>query len=55
MFNGRDEQMLTIMLPTPFLINTQRLTEEPVWEHLEAWDRIRGISGAGTRSTRSHR
>ncbi|MFZ2529558.1 MAG: hypothetical protein WAX14_18205 [Rhodococcus sp. (in: high G+C Gram-positive bacteria)] len=41
MFNGRDEQMLTIMLPNPFLTNTQQLTDEPIWEHLEAWDRIR--------------
>ena len=41
LFNGRDEQMMTVMLPTPFLTNTQRLTDEPVWEHLEAWDRIR--------------
>jgi hypothetical protein len=41
LFNGRDEQMLTIMLPTPFLTNMQQLTDEPVWVHLEAWDRIR--------------
>ncbi|WP_435278076.1 DUF7676 family protein [Rhodococcus yananensis] len=41
LFNGRDEQMLTVMLPTPFLTNTQQLTDEPVWEHLAAWDRIR--------------
>lgn len=41
LFNGRDEQMLTVMLPSPFLTNMQQLTEEPVWEHLEAWDRIR--------------
>lgn len=41
LFNGRDEQMLTVMLPTPFLTNMQQLTDEPVWAHLEAWDRIR--------------
>lgn len=41
LFNGRDEQMLAVMLPTPFLTNMQQLTDEPVWEHLEAWDRIR--------------
>ena len=41
MFNARDEQMLTVMLPTPFLTNTQALTDEPVWAHLELWDRIR--------------
>ncbi|MFD3811574.1 hypothetical protein [Rhodococcus sp. NPDC058639] len=41
LFNGRDEQMMTVMLPTPFLTNTQRPADEPAWEHLEVWDRIR--------------
>ncbi|WP_082900245.1 DUF7676 family protein [Rhodococcus phenolicus] len=41
LFNDRDEQVLTVMLPTPFLTNTQELTDEPIWAHLEAWDRIR--------------
>lgn len=41
LFNGRGEQMLTVMLPSPFLTNMQQLTDSPRWEHLEAWDRIR--------------
>lgn len=41
LFNGRDEQMMTALLPNPFLTNTQGVTESPVWANLDAWDRIR--------------
>lgn len=41
LFNGRDEQMMTVMLPNPYLSRTQRLEEEPTWERLELWDRLR--------------
>ena len=41
LFNGRGEQMICIMLPCPFLTNHQQLVDEPVWEKLEAWDRVR--------------
>lgn len=41
LFNGRDEQLATFMLPHPFLTPTQQVEPEPVWERLEAWDTIR--------------
>jgi hypothetical protein len=41
LFNGRDEQMMTVMLPTPFLTNEQQFRDEPAWEQLELWDRLR--------------
>ncbi|GFG67500.1 hypothetical protein MKUB_49900 [Mycobacterium kubicae] len=39
--NGRDEQMMTILLPNPFLTNVQQLREQPAWEQLELWNRLR--------------
>lgn len=41
LYNGRDEQMMTLMLPNPFLTNDQRLRDEPAWGQLELWDRLR--------------
>ena len=41
LFNGRNEQMMTVMLPNPFLTNDQQLRDEPAWEQLELWDRLR--------------
>jgi hypothetical protein len=39
--NGRDEQMMTLMLPNPFLTNTQQFRDGPAWEQLALWDRLR--------------
>lgn len=41
LFNGRDEQMMTVMLPNPFLTPNQQIEDEPQWPRLEAWDRVR--------------
>ena len=41
LYNGRDEQMMTLMLPNPFLTNVQQICDEPAWEQLELWDRLR--------------
>ena len=41
LYNGRDEQMMTIMLPNPFMTNDQKMVPEPVWSKLELWDRLR--------------
>ena len=41
LFNGRDEQMMTLMLPNPFLTNDQQIRDEPAWGQLELWDRLR--------------
>lgn len=41
MFNGRDEQMMTAMLPNPFLTKTQQIRDELDFSQLELWDRLR--------------
>ncbi len=41
LYNGRDEQMMTVMLPNPFLTNDQQLRARPDWGQLELWDRLR--------------
>jgi hypothetical protein len=41
LFNGRDEQMMTVMLPSPFLTNDQQLRDQPAWELLALWDQLR--------------
>lgn len=41
LYNGRDEQMMTMMLPNPFLTNDQQMRPDPVWEQLELWERLR--------------
>lgn len=41
LFNARDEQLMTALLPNPFLTRTQQLTPEPVWAQLELLDRLR--------------
>ncbi|MBF0662934.1 hypothetical protein ACIBED_00975 [Rhodococcus coprophilus] len=41
MFNGRDEQMMTAMLPNPFLTKTQQIRDELDFSQLQLWDRLR--------------
>lgn len=41
LYNGRDEQMMTLMLPNPFLTNEQQFRNAPAWDQLELWDRLR--------------
>lgn len=41
LYNGRDEQMMTVLLPSPFLTREQKIRDEPAWERLEFWDRLR--------------
>jgi hypothetical protein len=41
LFNGRDDQMMTVMLPNPFLTSDQQIRGRPAWEQLALWDRIR--------------
>jgi hypothetical protein len=41
LFNGRDDQLMTLMLPSPFLTNVQQLRDEPAFSQLELWDRLR--------------
>lgn len=41
LYNGRDEQMMTVLLPNPFLTNTQQVRDTPEWGQLALWDRLR--------------
>lgn len=41
MFNGRDEQQMTVFLPSPFIGDDGRLLQPPRWERLAAWDELR--------------
>jgi len=41
LFNGKDEQQMTVFLPNPYLSPEQRILGEPVWENLELWDHLR--------------
>jgi len=41
MFNGNGDQMLTVLLPNPFLGDDDTLLDAPDWSRLELWDRLR--------------
>ncbi len=41
MFNGADEQQLTVMLPNPFLDDDQQPLAIPDWSRLACWDDLR--------------
>lgn len=42
MFNGADEQQITVLLPNPFLHpETDRRLKEPDWPRLALWDKLR--------------
>ncbi len=41
LFNGHDEQQMTVFLPNPFLSMDQKILKEPQWKRLEMWDHLR--------------
>jgi hypothetical protein len=41
MFNGEDEQQLTVMLPNPFLDDDQLPLTTPDWGRLACWNELR--------------
>jgi hypothetical protein len=42
LFNGADEQQITVLLPNPFLDpETDKLRKSPDWSRLGLWDRLR--------------
>ncbi|RTL78627.1 MAG: hypothetical protein EKK29_22710 [Hyphomicrobiales bacterium] len=42
LFNGANEQQITVLLPNPFLHpETDRLLKEPDWSRLALWDKLR--------------
>lgn len=40
LFNGGDEQQMTVFLPSPFHAD-DRMLKEPDWSRLELWDQLR--------------
>ncbi|MFI6908320.1 hypothetical protein ACIBKY_44160 [Nonomuraea sp. NPDC050394] len=41
LFNGRDEQLMTVLLPNPFLTDRQQILDPPDFSRLAAWDELR--------------
>lgn len=41
LFNGRDEQQITVLLPNPFLDRDDKVRRTPDWSRLALWDRLR--------------
>ena len=42
LFNGKDEQQITVLLPNPFLSpHHEKILESPDWSRLALWDRLR--------------
>lgn len=41
LFNGHDEQQMTVFLPNPFLSPEQKILKKPQWERLAMWDHLR--------------
>jgi hypothetical protein len=41
LFNGKDEQQMTVMLPSPFLGDDGKPLRAPDWQRLAAWDDLR--------------
>ncbi len=42
LFNGKNEQQITVLLPNPFLHpETSKVLRKPDWSRLELWDRLR--------------
>ena len=41
MFNGDGDQMMTVLLPNPFLDDNDRILDDPDWSRLALWDELR--------------
>ena len=41
LFNGKEEQQITVLLPNPFLDNDDKILKTPDWSRLDLWDRLR--------------
>jgi hypothetical protein len=41
MFNGDGDQMVTVLLPNPYLDDEDRVLDEPDWSRLALWDTLR--------------
>ena len=41
LFNGHEEQQITVLLPNPFLDHDDKILGTPDWSRLALWDRLR--------------
>jgi hypothetical protein len=41
LFNGHDEQQITVFFPNPFLSDAMQVLKTPDWSHLDLWDEVR--------------
>lgn len=41
LFNGKDEQQMTVYLPNPFLSDDLNILDKPDWSRLALWDHLR--------------
>jgi hypothetical protein len=41
LFNGRDEEQVTVLFPNPFLTDALELRPAPDWSRLALWDHVR--------------
>lgn len=41
LWNGKDEQMITVFFPNPYLDETMQRNKEPDWSRLHLWDLVR--------------
>lgn len=41
LFNGRDENQITVFLPNPFLSDEMKFLKQPDWSRLALWDKLR--------------
>jgi len=41
LYNGKNEQQLTVFLPNPFLTPEMEIAKEPDWSRLSLWDKLR--------------
>ena len=41
LWNGLDEQMLTVFFPNPYLTDEQKILKEPDWNRLALWKQFR--------------
>jgi hypothetical protein len=41
LFNGGGQQQITVLLPNPHLDEQQNYEDQPVWDRLYLWDRLR--------------
>jgi len=41
LYNGKDEQQMTVFLPSPFLSSEMKILKKPDWSRLACWDHLR--------------